>query len=431
MRLLRRLRRFRAQECGAAAVLAALLFPVVIGGMGLGAETGYWYMTQRKLQHAADTSVHAAAVRKMQGGSAAEIDEAANTVARRTGYTGADPVRATQPTSGAYVGNEHALEVILREERPRLFSAVVAGFFSDESDMTVRMSGRAVAAIESSDDAGVACVLALSRSASGAVTFSGSNDTRLAGCEVASNSNASDAFLMSGSARLTTDCVNTVGGARPTSGLIKQCEELREYGPAIPDPYAEVGEPEVVGPCEGNNFHPNNPVTVTPTHAHPSGIPSRRYCGGLSLKGPVTFKPGLYIIDGGDFTVNAGDNSMINGTDVIFYLTNGARLRLGGNATLNVKARTEDPYAGILFFGSRTGPSVNHQVNGSSSSRIQGAIYTPASGLNYSGNSGTSDNCIQLIGHRVTLTGNSDIGSSCEGTGTREIKTNLSVALVE
>ncbi|HEX2256753.1 MAG TPA: pilus assembly protein TadG-related protein [Afifellaceae bacterium] len=429
--MLSRLRGFARDEGGAAVVLAALMFPVVIGGMGLGAETGYWYMTQRKLQHAADTAAHAAAVRKMQGASETNINGAADAVARKTGYSGGDPVTAAAPTSGDYVGNEDAVEVVLSEERPRLFSAVVAGLYSHEPQTTVTLGARAVAAIEKTEASGVACVLALSGSAPGAVTVSGSTNVNLAGCDVASNSSASDSFLMSGSARLSTDCVSTVGGALPTSGLTTQCSPLRQYAPEIPDPYGSVAEPQVAGACERDNFHPTNPTTVTPAHAHPSGIPSRRYCGGLSLKGPVTFKPGLYIIDGGDFTVNAGDNSLINGTGVVFYLTNGARLRLGGNATLNVKARTEEPFAGILFFGSRTGTAVTHQINGSSASRIQGAVYTPASDLSYSGNSGTSDSCIQVIGRKVTMTGNSDLGSKCEGTGTRSINTNLSVALVE
>ena len=48
-------REFRRDAGGAAAVVAAVLFPVLIGGMGLSAETGYWYMKHRKLQHAADT----------------------------------------------------------------------------------------------------------------------------------------------------------------------------------------------------------------------------------------------------------------------------------------------------------------------------------------------------------------------------------------
>jgi Flp pilus assembly protein TadG len=43
---------------GATAVLVGLLLPVIIGGLGLGAETGYWYLLDRKLQHAVDVSAH-------------------------------------------------------------------------------------------------------------------------------------------------------------------------------------------------------------------------------------------------------------------------------------------------------------------------------------------------------------------------------------
>ena len=41
---------------GMAAVIAAILMPLVIGGLGLGAETGFWYMKKNRLQAAADVS---------------------------------------------------------------------------------------------------------------------------------------------------------------------------------------------------------------------------------------------------------------------------------------------------------------------------------------------------------------------------------------
>jgi Putative Flp pilus-assembly TadE/G-like len=47
-------RDLQSDQSGAAAVVIAIVFPILVGGMGLGAETGYWYVTQRKLQHAVD-----------------------------------------------------------------------------------------------------------------------------------------------------------------------------------------------------------------------------------------------------------------------------------------------------------------------------------------------------------------------------------------
>jgi len=41
-------------DSSASHTLLPMNYAVLIGGMGLGAEVGYWYLTERKLQHAAD-----------------------------------------------------------------------------------------------------------------------------------------------------------------------------------------------------------------------------------------------------------------------------------------------------------------------------------------------------------------------------------------
>ena len=76
----RRLQRLLADNSGAAAVVMALTLPVVLGGMGLGTEVGYWYFNQRKVQNAADM---AGATVSMNGGASIHLGA---------------------PTSGAYSG---------------------------------------------------------------------------------------------------------------------------------------------------------------------------------------------------------------------------------------------------------------------------------------------------------------------------------------
>ena len=84
-RVLSLARDFYADKSGATAVIAAIMFPVVVGGLGLGAETGYWYLTQRKLQHAADLSGHAAGARLRAGDTKTQIDAAALNIATLSG----------------------------------------------------------------------------------------------------------------------------------------------------------------------------------------------------------------------------------------------------------------------------------------------------------------------------------------------------------
>ncbi len=424
-RLPPRLRSFSRHEAGSVVVLAAILLPIVIGGMGLGAETGYWYLSQRKMQHTADVSAHAGATRKRAGDDETKIRAAAEHIAAASGM--AEIVVNNPPTSGAYAGDMDSVEVLISKTQPLLFSSIFM-------DAPVTIDARAVARF-SSDNNSVACVLALSKTASGAVTVSGSTTVNLEGCDVHSNSNAANSFLMSGSGILTTDCVTTVGGAVTTAQLtVNNPDCPKEQSGEIPDPFEMVLEPAVTGTCRSNKVGTPSKATAlpnpqTPQENHPSGVLAIRFCDGLDLKGQVTFAPGLYIIQG-DVTVNAGEETQLFGDGVTFFITSGGRLRFNGAAQLNLSAPTEGPFKGILFFGDRD-DNVTHLVNGASGSTLQGAIYAAGSAIEYKGNSTTSNGCTQLIGNTVTFIGNSTMNSKCEAAGYDDIETGQVVRLVE
>lgn len=431
--LLSRLHRYGVHNGGATAVVAAMLFPVVIGGMGLGAETGYHYLSQRKLQHAVDASVHAAGARKRAGDTTAEIKAAALHVAIQSGFRPASAALTVNPnyTSAAHPG-AMLVEVTATETQPRLFSSV----FNNEP---VTFGARAVAKVIPDPNGSVACVLALSPTRSGAVTVSGSTSIDLLGCDVASNSNALDSFLMSGtSSALSAGCVYAVGEAVTNTGLtLTRCASVEQYAPLVRDPYASVAEPVPFGTCRNKNQgSPSSTKTLTPTEDHPSGVKSIRFCSGLDVKGTVIFDPGLYIIEGGTFTINSGniDSSglvSLTGSGVTFLFTGGASLKLGNNGVLDFSAPTTGPFSGILFFGSRNETGISHNINGGSGSTTQGAVYVPASPINFRGSSKTTNGCTQIIARQVVFTGSSSLRSSCDNAGTRGILTNEVVTIVE
>jgi Flp pilus assembly protein TadG len=439
-RLLARACDFRVDNRGVAAVVAAIVLPIVVGGMGLGAETGYWYFTQRKLQHAADLSADAGGARLRAGDSKAQIGAAATNIAKNSGLSASvgTIVVNTPPLTGDSAGKPSSVEVILTEVRPRLFSSVF-------SATPVTITTRAVAKYSAGSQA---CVLALSLVASGAVTVSGSTHVALQNCDIASNSNASDSFLMSGSAVVSAACVDAVGQAVTTSQLtLTQCSAARERAPLVRDPYATVAEPAVIGACASDVGKTNTQTTLTPTDNQPNGVKSMRFCGGAAFKGTVIFNPGLYIFDGGILTANGNVTLCTSapcppavppapppaGSGATFYFANGAHLQLGSNASLYLAAPTSGPYSGILFFGSRTSAGAAQQFGGGAVSQLEGAIYMPASDVTFTGNS-PSNGCTQVIGRTVTLTGGSSLGSNCgpsSGTGTSIIATNETVAITE
>lgn len=420
-----------ADRSGAAAVVAAIVFPIAIGGMGLGAETGYWYLTQRKLQHAADVSAHAGGARMRAGDATTAIKAAASNIAAVSGLSssvGAIVVN-TPPASGAKAGNASSVEVILKEVHPRMFSSVF-------SSQAVTIQARAVSSIVANS---TACVLALSPTASGAVTVTGSAAVSLANCDVASNSNASDSFLMSGnSAALSTGCVYAVGEAVTTSNLtLTTCSAAKAQAPVVRDPYASVAEPSAIGACQNANVgKSSSSTTLTPTDNQSSGVKSMRFCNGLDVKGDVTFSPGVYIIEGGSLTVHGGDENatsvaQLTGSGVTFYFVNGGYLKLTDKAGLALSAPTSGPFSGILFFGSRTSAGTTQTITGNSGSTLQGAVYMPASNITFTGSSSTTNGCTQVIGNTVTFSGNSSLKSSCTNAGTSTIATNETVQIVE
>ena len=93
----------RADARGGTAILVALAIPVVIGALGVGVDTGMWYLEKRKLQQASDAA-SLGAVRAMQNGASTGTAQAvAVNDARRNGYvTGSDTTVTVNapPTSG-------------------------------------------------------------------------------------------------------------------------------------------------------------------------------------------------------------------------------------------------------------------------------------------------------------------------------------------
>jgi len=418
------LKAYACDRKGAVAILAAITLPVLVGGMALGTEASYWYLSQRKLQQASDLAAYAAAAQLRSGRNESKMESAADTVAGRSGARPGEDVLTMNypPATGAFAGDNEAVQITLTRSQVRFFTLIYA---SDE----VAISARSVAKIQ---DGGDACLLALDPTASGAITVTGSTNVTFDGCEVVANSNAEDAFLMSGgAAEMTTECVNSVGGAVTTGNLtLTDCPAPKEQGPVVVDPYADVAQPEVSGICSPSDVGKNKQLTVvTPGESSNLGIPLKRYCGGLTIKGVVQFNPGLYIIDGGTFSVNA--NAVMAGAGVTFFLTNGAELAFNGNSTLGLSAPASGPLSGILFFGDRADVGVGHLINGTSASTLSGAFYTPSADLDYRGSFAGSNGCMQVVTRRISFSGNSSLTVDCTAYGTRRIAVDETIALVE
>jgi hypothetical protein len=315
------------------------------------------------------------------------------------------------PVSGAYAGEE-AVYVAAEENWPRYFTAL---FF--ENAVTLRANATAEV-----QEGLQACVLALDQNVSASIDVTGSTTVTLNGCSVMSNSSAEDALSVGGSGTLVTSCAGARGGIDADGGMtLTNCPEAKERLRRMDDPYADVPEPTVSGPCV-------NPTTFAgPSGAIHSASPGR-YCGGMNILRTVNFAPGVYIIDGG--TLRATSTAALNGTGVMFFLTNGARLDINAQAQLNLSAQTSGTYSGLLFFADRSGSSLGHVLNGTSNSTLTGAVYLPNDNLSFSGTNSSASGCTQIIARTLHMTGNSGIGINCQGAGVEDMYMPGGVRLV-
>lgn len=414
--------KFLADQRGSVALILGLTLPAVIGGMALGGEAGYWYLTQTKLQQAADSSAHAAALRLDRGDTKPQLTAIAQNIATNSGVpTGSAAIEVqTPPSSGPNSGKRDYVEVSISEQLPRFLSAIF-----DPEPLTVR--ARAVATLAGGTHV---CVLALSKTKANALYSKGSTSVALTDCDVASNSSSSTAINFQGNGlSFSAECAYAVGGSvqSSTNSIQLGCGAIREKALAVRDPYADLPEPtKPPGPCPAGNFSSG----TIPAGSLVNGI-KIKCLAGLNLSGNVQIPGGVYYIDG-DMKFTGNGSLTSTGTEGVTFYVRGS-IQANGNFALNLKAPTaaDNPYRGVLFFGARSNTTATHKVIGTSNSVLQGALYFPSAALEYSGSSSTSMGCTQVIADTVTFSGNSGLQANCASAGTRDLVVGAHVVLVE
>jgi len=392
---------------GNVAIITGIALPALVGFCGLGAETGYWYYRHRDLQSAADVTAYNAVMSLRSGADATDLVQNARSDAANNGWVSSQGTLTLRspPISGANQ-NSRSVAILLTENEPRYFTSLFASG-------TVPISVRAVGTYA---QPAPACMLGLDKKASRTVQFWGNADADFTNCNIVSDSIASDAFALGGSAKVTAPCVDAVGGDYVTASLtLTSCAAVTTNSPYVPDPYASVPAPLVSPTCASG---PTNGV-----------LSPGRYCDGLSLSGNVTVQPGVYVVSGGAFKINS--NAAISGNGVTFYLTNNATMQVNGNATLTLTAPTTGTYSGILFFGDRSMAYADQTFNGTATTRLTGALYFPSQNIELLGNFSGSGGCMQVIGDTIYYTGSATFSTSCPNSGMASINVPGNVSVVE
>lgn len=409
------LRRLRQERAGNVVAIAAICLPLLVGAAGLAVDTTQWTYWRRQLQREADSAALAGAFAKAQS---KDPVAAANSDLSRTNtilLSAADIHSA--PTAGAFAGNAQAVRVSLTTTQRLPFS----GSFLLA---TPAISASATAAVVSNGDY---CALALGPSSTSAgIRMQGSASLNF-GCGLATNSQAANAVSAGGSSSITATPVSAVGGLAASSNYVGGTQ-LLPYSLPQPDPFANLPTPAPSG-CQGQvNVGPNSSQTLSPGCYR-----------GMDLKGSVTLSPGTYYIDGGSFSV--GSQATVTGDGVTIILTSSnagtnpssiAMLDVNGGATLQLTAPTSGTYKGILFYQDRRAlDSGTNTLNGNASSKLQGALYFASQELDFTGTSGMTTDCLQLVAARLTFSGNTNVSNQCPAASGAASFKGVQVRLVE
>lgn len=429
---LHRLKRFALDRKGSTAVAMAVLTPIMIAGLAFGSEVGYWELTKRRLQNAADTAAFAAATQLRSGLDQPDFEQAALTVANDSGFTFAlegnpDPdatgalLVESPPTQGGYVGDDDAIMVSVDTTVERRFTKLFL-----ENDISI--TAFATAQVRNPRPA---CVLSLDPTASGALSVEGSANVTLTGCDMAANSISSTAVLTEGtSANATTDCVSTVGQVSDGGSVFNytDCAEPIEHAPVTADPYKDVPEPASCASYDPvGQFGSGNPANEDPGCW---GKAACSPCATLNIAQEVNLSPGTYVFKNVDIKVDG--NGKLDGEEVTLYLEGSSTITLIGNGTIDISAPLSGPLQGLAIFGDRDNAG-DFDITGNLGASIVGAIYSPNSNITFTGDSSnfTAGECTQVIGGTVTFDGNAEFDTDCTNSGTRQIVTALSISLVE
>ena len=428
----RRLRGFLADRSGGALLWFGLSVPVMLGAAGIGVDVTLWYMDRRILQTASDTSAIAGAHVLAQGASEAEVTQVVKDEIARNDFTAhaSDDITVNiPPESGPNAGSAGFVEVIITKQRTNYLTRILG---QDTTDIRAR-------AVSGGGGSGEHCVLSLDKSADGAVNFTGTAVTDI-NCGVAANSRSESAIDLDGGATVEVDYIEAHGDISVSNNASLTSDyPPKPYSDWVNDPYATLEIPEEPAACyDGTGADPglvfDAGAGVWTVNGGVVTLNPERYCGGLfiSAGANVTFNSGLYILDGGDFRVNAG--STLSGTELTFILTADAAADVGviwfngqSEAVLSASTEETDPYAGVLYYVDRREATELVKVKGKwteqpivkkskflggADMNLIGAVYTPSQHVQWTGGSTSGDGCTILIANTVDFAGNTSILNS-------------------
>ena len=417
--------RYLRDITGSIMPLTALLLPIILGMAGLGFDISAWVMHKRDLQSAADAAALAAAWEMANNNDEVYADFAALKEAENNGF---NPDLDGSSIDTEYEEDEDGqskVTVSLLEEDTEYFSSMI---FRG----TVKTS--AISAAIVLPPIGDFCMLALDRTADDAISAVGNVTVNANGCGIASNSNSDSSINLAGSVVMNVGDLTLAGDLDIGSNVDLTYETLSTHARRFPDPYAGLETPEYTA-CTNAQINAGPTRINNAANSHITNAAGTRvFCGGLTVTGnfDVTFDPGVYVMDCGDFNVTGG-GSMI-GEGVSFVLTCSldggtyGNLSIAGGKEIFFSAPLEgEDMEGVVFYQDRDAPASSqcNSLLGTAAIELEGVAYFPSRCFDIGGNddatSSQTSPCTRIIAKTINLHGNPSIGNNCEGTAADDI----------
>jgi len=376
---------------GLAIVYLALIISVLLGVMGLAADTSYVFWTAHQLQNAADAAalagaaevgfstsqavtnaVNAAAVNKAAGAavqlnSSTDVQVGNYVRSTATFIANTSPYNAVKVTACRTTGSPAGP-----------INLVFGPMFGVTSSNVSRSS---IAMSSSTTSAGI---ILLNPNAAGALTMSGSGTITVNNGGMVVNSTSSSAIVWSGSPTIVAKslCLSGNDTAVNTGCLFSGGVALLNQTP-LADPLASLAPPAKPAVAASGN--------PLPPGYYANGLPAGTLAGGV------------YWVDNG--IVLSGSAGIDARAGCLIYIHSGG-IVLSGSCTLKYAPMTTGTYAGIAFYQDR-GNSSAVALSGATGVTNAGVLYFPQSTITISG-SPTSIGT-QLICNKIVTSGSSNI----------------------
>jgi hypothetical protein len=242
-------------------------------------------------------------------------------------------------------------------------------------------------------------IYALNGTAAGSVSVSGNAGISIPGTLYVDSSSRT-ALTESGNAHVSAAAIQVVGGVSK-SGNATLSPAAATGAASVADPLASLTGPSTSGLTNYSAArYSNGAHTLCP------GIYSQISASGNAS---LTLNPGLYLIEGGGFTVTG--NASVSGTGVTIYNTSSnypsstgsyGGITLSGNGTFSLTAPTSGLYPGIVIFQPRANTRAV-SLSGSAAAGLAGTVYAPGALVYLSGNATVNG---ALVVNELSLSGN-------------------------